>query len=183
VLSLGLDISSTSTGVVFMNDISLVPIDVAVLVPPPGLTYVERADWQANKLLGMLDEHGWPDRIMIEGYSLGSTNGAEPLITVGGIIRYILYMASGEMVCWMDVAPMRLKKYAHAKLKQDMKLAVFKRWGFEHSSDDAIDGYVLAMIGVALDNTNTVGLTQAQLEVLDGLANPKPKAKKTKKAV
>jgi hypothetical protein len=34
-----------------------------------------------------------------------------------------------------------------------------------------------------LDNTNTVGLTQAQLEVLDGLANPKPKAKKTKKAV
>lgn len=179
MLSLGLDISSTSTGVVLLNDISLQPVHQGLWSPPPGLSYVERGDWQANKLLALMEKHE-VTRIMIEGYSLGSTNGAEPLITVGAIMRYVLHL-SGHT--WTDVAPTRLKKYAHAKLKQDMKLAVYKRWEFEHSSDDVIDAYVLAHIGIALDSEPLVPATVPQREVLDALANPAPKKRNsTKKA-
>lgn len=177
MLSLGLDISSTSTGVVLLNDISLAPVFQGIWAPPPGLSYVERGDWQANKMLALLEDHE-PDRIMIEGYSLGSTNGAEPLITVGGIMRYVLFLKG---YTWTDVAPTRLKKYAGAKLKQDMKVAVYKRWEFEHSSDDVIDAYVLSLIGVALETEPLIPVIVAQKEVLNDLANPTPKKRRSSK--
>lgn len=178
MLSLGLDISSTSTGVVLLDSTQAEPLFKDTWCPKPdGMSYVKRGDWQANALLELLAEHK-PDQIMIEGYSLGSATGAEPLITVGAILRYVLFLSG---YTWTDIAPSRLKKFAGAALKQDMKLAVYKRWKFEHSSDDVIDAYVLALIGEAVAGRERLVLLKPQLEVVADLLDPTPKKKRAKK--
>lgn len=180
MLSLGLDISSTSTGVVLLDSAHAEPVFQGLFKPEAdGLPYHVRGDQQANKLLALLEKHQ-PDRILIEGYSLGSATGAEPLITVGAILRYVLHLSG---YAWGDVAPSRLKKFAGAALKQDMKLAVFKRWGFEHSSDDVIDAYVLALIAEAMGGHHRQPLIKPQQEVVTAMSAPPAKKKrKTKKA-
>jgi crossover junction endodeoxyribonuclease RuvC len=134
VLSLGLDISSTSTGAVVLNGMGGV-IWQGLWKPPAGLDYIQRGSYQAEQMLKVLDEFP-PQIVCIEGYSLGSTHNAEPLITVGTILRYFLRQCGYD---WTVVAPTQLKKYAGAQLKQDIKLAVWKRWQFEHRSDDVVD--------------------------------------------
>jgi crossover junction endodeoxyribonuclease RuvC len=175
MISLGLDVSSTSTGALLMQDDELV-LEQEVWKPPAGVDYLQRGSWQAEKLLAMLEKYK-PDIVCIEGYSLGSTNGAEPLITVGTIIRYFLRQMGYD---WQTVAPTQLKKYAQAQLKQDIKLAVFKRWAFEHKSDDVTDAYVLARIGLGLLDGDPMALITPQKEVIETLRNPKPKKKKKK---
>lgn len=177
MLSLGLDISSTSTGVVLLNELTNEPVFQGLWRPPAGLDYLERGSWQAEKLLALLENHV-PNRVVIEGYSLGSVNGAEPLITVGTILRYFLRQSGYE---WAIAAPTQLKKFAVAATKQDIKLAVYKRWGFEHRSDDVVDAYVLAHIGIGLEGIEPLTpWIRPQTEVIDAILNPKPK-KKSKK--
>jgi crossover junction endodeoxyribonuclease RuvC len=177
MFSLGLDISSTSSGAIVLNDMGTV-LHEDVWKPPAGLDYLQRGSWQAERLMGIIEQFP-PDKVCIEGYSLGSTHNAEPLITVGTIIRYFLRQMGYE---WVVVAPTQLKKYAGAQLKQDIKLAVYKRWGYEHRSDDAVDAYVLAQIGRGL-NDMPLDLIRPQQEVLQVLLNPKPKKKVKKEAV
>jgi hypothetical protein len=123
---LGLDISSLSTGVVVLDDTDS-PAFQGTWKPPADLDYIGRGSWQAEKLLALLGTYEIT-RVAIEGYSLGSANRAEPLITVGTILRYFLRQSGFG---WTEVAPSRLKKYAGAKLKEDMKVKVFKQYGFE----------------------------------------------------
>jgi crossover junction endodeoxyribonuclease RuvC len=175
VRSLGLDISSTSTGALVMNGMGAV-LWQGLWQPPAGLDYIARGSWQAEQMIKVLEDFP-PDEICIEGYSLGSTHNAEPLMTVGTILRYFLRQLGYS---WMTVAPTQLKKYAGAQLKQDLKLAVYKRWGFEHRSDDVVDAYVLAQIARSLKD-KPADLIRPQLEVLEVLRNPKPK--KGKKSV
>jgi crossover junction endodeoxyribonuclease RuvC len=121
-------------------------------------------------MLQVLEEFP-PDKVCIEGYSLASVNRAEPLMTVGTILRYFLRQCGYD---WQIVTPSQLKKYAGAKLKQDIKLEVYKRWKFEHRSDDVVDAYVLAQIGRGLEDM-PLDLIRPQQEVLEALRNPKAK--------
>lgn len=174
-LSLGLDISSTSTGAVVLNALSLEPVFQGVWVPPKGLDYLERGSWQAERLLALTEQFDF-DKVTIEGYSLGSTNGAEPLITVGTVLRYFLRQ---EGYSWAIAAPTQVKKFAGAATKQDIKVQAYKRWGFEHRSDDVVDAYVLAHIGLGLVGaTPLVPLIRPQQEVIETILNPKIKRKK-----
>jgi crossover junction endodeoxyribonuclease RuvC len=178
MLSIGLDISSTSTGVVVLNEQSLAPVFQGLWRPPSEFDYLDRGGWQAEKLVQLMDQFKF-DRILIDGYSLGSTNAAEPLITVGTVLRYFLRQSGYE---WNIAAPSQVKKYACAAVKQDIKLQVFKRWEFEHRSDDVVDAYVLAQIGLAmtLGDALLVPLIRPQLEVVEAITNPKPKKRKKK---
>jgi crossover junction endodeoxyribonuclease RuvC len=174
MLSLGLDISSTSTGAVVLNGAGGVTWQ-GLWRPPEGLDYIARGSWQAEQMLKVIEDFP-PDIVCIEGYSLASVNGAEPLMTVGTILRYFLRQCGYD---WTIVAPSQLKKYAGAQLKQDIKLAVWKRWQFEHRSDDVVDAYVLAQIGRGLDDM-PLDLIRPQQEVIEVLKNPKPKKAKKK---
>lgn len=112
----------------------------------------------------------------VEGYSFGSKNQAHQMGEVGGIIRVVL---TTNEVPFVIVPPALVKKFAadsgNAK-KDQMRLAVYKRWGVEFSTEHETDGFVLAKIAQALHNPGSHeadGLTQKQKEVLKCL-RPSP---------
>jgi len=182
MISLGLDISSTSSGAVLLdgerNQQSKVLLQ-EVWAPPAKLKldYLDRGSWQAERLLALLEKFT-PGEICIEGYSLNSKFGQESLITVGTVIRYFLRQSGYR---WHEVAPTRLKKYMGAGTKkEDMKLAVYKRYGFEHASNDVVDGYALAQIGLGIHSCAFKDLTVPQAEVVSALCAP-PVIKKSRK--
>lgn len=164
---LGLDVSSLSTGALLMPPGGKEPW-AELWTPPAKLDYLDRGSYQAERLLRLIEALR-PKLVAIEGYSLGSTNGAEPLITVGTIIRYFLRQSG---VPFVDVAPSRLKKFVGAQKKEEIRLAVYKRWGYEHESNDVLDAYVLARIAQGLLGYGAPH-TKPQLEVLAGLSSPK----------
>lgn len=86
-----------------------------------------------------------PVKIAIEGFGFATQQG----IQLGGYgwgIRCKLYEMGLQ---YIEVAPTALKKFTGAKgnAKKDIiRLEVYKRWGFEHASDNVVDAYVLAQI-------------------------------------
>lgn len=56
---------------------------------------------------------------------------------------------------YIDVSPSQVKKFATGKgnaKKDDMVLPIYKRWGFEHPSDNVRDAFVLAHIARAVND-------------------------------
>lgn len=91
---------------------------------------------------------------------------------------------------YSDVAPTAVKKFATGKgntKKDEMVLPIFKRWGFEHSSDNVRDAFVLAQIALTLTGKMAIQITKTQWEVLEAIRNPaanmtKSKASKSRKS-
>lgn len=104
------------------------------------------------------------DFVAIEGFGYASQKG----FLLGGIgwgIRIELYRRG---IPYVDVAPSLLKKFAGAKgnaKKEQVVLEVYKRWGFEHDSNNVTDAYVLAQIARA--RGTGIELTKFQKDVLD----------------
>lgn len=107
---------------------------------------VERAQW----LAGWVCARTLPgDLVAIEGYGYGGP-GLAVLVELGALIRARLL---DRGVRFIDVAPAALKKFACGKgnaKKDEVRLAVYKRWGFEHASNDAVDAYALAKVAEAV---------------------------------
>lgn len=103
--------------------------------------------------------------ICIEGFSYGSRGaGVSTQYGVGWLIRSDLFR-SGQN--YYEVSPSSVKKFATGKgntKKDEMVLPIYKKWGFEHSSDNVRDAYVLAKIAQALHSD--VELTAYQKEAL-----------------
>jgi len=112
------------------------------------------------------------DIVAIEGFGFASQSG----FLLGGIgwgIRIKLYEWGFD---YIEVAPSALKKFAGAKgnaKKDELSVDIFKRWGFEHKSDNVRDAYVLAQIARAYHGL--MDLTKFQQEVIDAIRNPAPK--------
>ena len=105
-----------------------------------------------EKILQRLDAK---DKIMIEGFSYGSRGrGIDFQFGLGHHVRNELYKFGFD---YEIVTPGQLKKFATGKgnaSKDNMILPIYKKWGFEHESDNVRDAFVLAKIGQAL-NENT----------------------------
>jgi crossover junction endodeoxyribonuclease RuvC len=105
------------------------------------------------------------DGIAIEGYSFGSPYRAHQLGELGGGIRMWLWQCATP---YIDVAPPTLKKFAtgsgRAK-KDELRLAVWKRWGKEFKTEHEVDAFVLAKIAEAVFG-DPGPLTQFQSEVV-----------------
>lgn len=158
---LGLDCSSTSTGAVLLGD----DTDYATAwQPDPNkklkMDVTDRAIWIASKLAELLADEK-PDIVVIEEYGFASQSLA-PQAEVKGVLLMVLRQMGFS---WVLVSPNALKKFVGAKQKEDVKLNVFKRWGFEHKSNDAVDAYVLARIGLCLAGLRSAE-TVPQKEVL-----------------
>lgn len=108
------------------------------------------------------------DVIAIEGFSYGSRGrGVSFQFGYGYAVRIALYM---EGIPFLIVTPSQVKKYATGKgnsSKDNMILPIFKKWGFEHDSDNVRDAYVLAQIASATRLKRD--LTQFQQEIIDDL--------------
>lgn len=105
------------------------------------------------------------DKVLIEGFSFGSKGaGVSKMYGLGWTFRIRLVE---EMFKWQEVAPTALKKFASNKgnaKKEDLVLPVYKKWGFESSSNDIIDAYILARMAWSMYNTD--GLLEYEKEVL-----------------
>ena len=88
-----------------------------------------------------------PQRVVIESYAYGNRYTLVTLVEVGTVVREVLW---GMSVPWYEVPPSVLKMFTTGKgsaKKQDMKVAVKARWGFESPSDDITDAFALARMG------------------------------------
>lgn len=120
------------------------------------------------------------DIICIEGFGFSS----QQAIQLGGIgwgIRIALFRRG---ISYTEVSPAAVKKFATGKgnaKKDEMVLPIYRKWGFEHSSDNVRDAFVLAHIARALSPNVEMRVTKEQLEVLQAIKNPPEKKPKRKK--
>jgi len=108
------------------------------------------------------------DVICVEGFSYGSRGrGMSFQFGLGHAIRNELYK---NEVGYTIVTPSQLKKFATGKgntSKDNMILPIYKRWGYEHDSDNVRDAYILAQIARAIDGRGE--LVKYQKEVIKEL--------------
>lgn len=117
------------------------------------------------------------DIVCIEGFGFAS----QQAIQLGGIgwgIRMALYRCN---IPFIEASPSQLKKFATGKgntPKDGMAVPIFKRWGFEHKSNNVTDAFVLAQIALTLKSDMAIQITQSQSEVQQAIKNPPEKKKK-----
>ncbi len=116
----------------------------------------EWGEQQFKKLKGIerVDSFlGWTDEIMteykpelvcIEGYGFGNKHTLATLVEIGTAIRLAIHAHGCQ---YIEVPPPTLKKFATGKgnaQKDQIMLAVYKKWGFEAATNNIADAYVLA---------------------------------------
>ena len=151
-LSLGIDLSINATGLVLLDGRDEGPhaiFEQEIKMTGEGIAKKHAI---VEQIIGEIES--WePDRIVVEGYSLGKNmNSTIPLVEVGALLRYALY-ASGRR--WMDPNAPQLKKFATGKgnsPKDVVMMHVLKRWGHESKTNNTADAYVLACMGLAHAN-------------------------------
>jgi crossover junction endodeoxyribonuclease RuvC len=97
------------------------------------------------------------DQITIEGFSFGSKGqGVSFQYGLGWIIRFFLYERGYE---YTEIPPTSVKKFATGKgtaKKDNMVLPIYKKWGFEHTSDNVRDAFILAMMAKGMNDTSNL---------------------------
>ena len=108
------------------------------------------------------------DVICIEGFSYGSKGrGLSFQFGLGHAIRNAMF---SNKIDFTVVAPGQLKKFATGKgnsSKDNMILPIYKRWGYEHDSDNVRDAFILAQIARGLHGHED--LVKYQEEVIKNL--------------
>lgn len=108
------------------------------------------------------------DKVLIEGFSYGSKGKAVDFqYGLGWTIRASLYI---NKIGYLDIPPKTLKKFVTGNGnsgKGAMVLPTYKKWGFEHKSDNVIDAYGLARIGWSMYHHEN--LTNYEKDVLSKL--------------
>jgi Holliday junction resolvasome RuvABC endonuclease subunit len=175
MLSLGLDMSCSASGVVLLtHDDAKKPIVLHhEVIKYPKLTGVARAQAIVLHVMELVHGKGLRqdiDRIVIEGYSLGKfASSTIPLVELGGLLRFMLKL---DGYPWLDPRAVQVKKFGsgsgNAK-KNMMVMSVYKRWGFEAKDDNEADAYVCACIGL-LHAGKLTGSTQDMQKIVGELA-------------
>lgn len=178
-LAIGIDASLTSTGLVALG-VETGECASAVTLEPSttGVLRLAQIRDQLRTWLASLEEV--IDHIAMERYGYEGVGSHQASIGEGGgIIKLELLEAFNAPVCFPSLPTSnQIKKFATGKGtggKDEMRLGVYKRWGFEHRSNDVVDAYAAAQIARAFANP-TIELIQPQREVIDAMKNP-PKKK------
>lgn len=111
-------------------------------------------------VFGMLTELDDVAHICMEGYSNASKFGREQAGELGAIVKLAIYDyfdrftdVYGDLRYPTIVQPATLKKFVTGNggaKKNNMLLAVYKKWGFETTDDNIADAYSLARIAMAI---------------------------------
>ncbi|RUS42242.1 hypothetical protein [Cohnella sp. AR92] len=171
---IGID-PSTKTGLVILDKHGEVidTMEITAKGTDPGrmIDIIEQVDFQLD--------HG--DQAAIEGFAYGAKGRAVDIqYGIGWGLRMRLFDGNTD---YIEVAPAALKKFAGAKgnaKKDELAVHIFKRWGFEHPSDNVRDAFVLAQIARAVyleRNNRPIDLTAFQSAVVAAIINPPSKKK------
>src|SRR5690554_4695228 len=160
---MGLDLSLTSTGLVIVTPDETV-LSRAIKSKSKGEERLLHIKEQINN---ELTEY-CPDLVVLEGYAFMANGRITGLAELGGVIKAELHTRKQKVIV---VPPARVKKFVCGKgnaKKDEVRLWAFKRWAFEAKSNDEVDAYVLAQIGLAYLGVPVVQ-NKAQQEVIDDL--------------
>lgn len=112
--------------------------------------------------------------ILIEGYAFGARGrGIISLGELGGVARLVIYQAG---IPFIEIAPTQLKKFCTGKgnaRKEEVLVAVLKRFGDIRSNDEAD---ALGLLQMALNHYKLPGaieVPQLNKSVLQGISWPK----------
>lgn len=144
----GVDPSIRNTGIVTLSNDGNV-VEAIAVTPSLCSSLAARAEYIANAgvFAGRV--------VMIEQPAAHGGGGAfERSVIVGAI----MYKAHKNSAIVLYVNPMHVKQFVLGKLKRgemgkdNVRLAVYKRWGFEHESNDVVDAFALAKMAHAWKN-------------------------------
>ena len=146
MISLGLDLSLTGTGVVLLGRDDRP--EWKHISTPAKMKLEERF----YKILCGIDSYAdVADVIVIESPAMQAQGQAlTKIFGLNAVVRYDLWEDDKK---WVDVAPTSLKKFVTGNgraSKADMIEAVAERWGFHADNDDIADAYGLAVYGIHL---------------------------------
>lgn len=171
MVSMGIDPSVTCTGLVVLRENKEGNPELLLEEEIKGgkLKGMERVQFIVTRVMERIHEIK-PDKIVIEGYSLGKNmNSTIPLVELGGLLRFMMYL---DGLSWLDPRATQLKQFVLGKgagHKDQIMMMVLKRWGHESLSNDTADAYVLACMGLGHSN-RLHGMTQDQRKIVGGLA-------------
>jgi crossover junction endodeoxyribonuclease RuvC len=127
---------------------------------PKQNTGIERLLSIYQHLFNLFTETRDVAHICMEGYSNASKFGREQAGELGAIVKLAIYdffdrfdNGHGDLRYPTIVKPSSLKKFTTgngAAKKNNMLLAVYKKWGFETSDDNLADAYSLAQLARTL---------------------------------
>lgn len=171
---------STKTGFVELDDSGAV-IQKKEIILKNGIKSTEKEIQEyARNIVSLIPSGSF---VCIEDFSFGSQGQAvSTQYGVGFALRFALIDAG---LVFKKPTPSQLKKFATGKgntKKDEMVLPIYRGWGFEHSSDNVRDAFVLAHIarGLKVQDSEALGneFHNYQLEVLRLIETPAVKVKK-----
>jgi crossover junction endodeoxyribonuclease RuvC len=148
--SFGIDLSCSATGIVILRE-NTTPVPELLLETEikPKTTGMVRARAVVTEIMELIHSVN-PDRIVVEGYSLGKNPSSTiPLVEIGGLLRFMLFL---DGLAWFDPRASEVKKFVTGKgnvQKDQMMMWVLKRWAHTSLSNNTADGYGLAAMGLA----------------------------------
>lgn len=139
----GLDIS-THTGIYLLS----ADLERGTLLDFPKLKGMQRVEAFQHRIDDLLQT--WkPELAVVEQYAHHhNVSSFIKVVEVGTVIRLALHR---HKIPWVTVTPTTLKLwvtgYGGGK-KDRMKTAIKEKWGFSSPSDDIVDAYALARMGL-----------------------------------
>ena len=137
---MGID-PSTKTGVVVLDNDRNELLTASLCTNES--TGIERASSISRQVIRIV-KNFLPSVVIIEGYAYANSGSLVILAEIGTLIRWRIWM---EGVPYLEVAPSTMKKFITGKgntMKDQVRLSVYKRWQFEHESNDVVDAYAIA---------------------------------------
>ena len=145
---LGLDLSLTSTGYCLMNQEG--GILASGKLTPKKLSGIERLKFIEENLSSMVISHAVSE-VFLEGYAFAAHMAyAHEIGELTGVIKLMLHRNG---VPFRSVGPTTLKKFVTGRgnaKKNEMLLAIYKKWCIEFKDDNEADAYALARYGMGL---------------------------------
>jgi len=138
---------STKTGVVVLQGDEIIE---ATVCSHESENTIERATAISRQVKGIAKEYK-VSFIIIEDYAYHGNRGSlVTLAEIGTMIRWRLW---ADKIPYLAAAPNTVKKFvagAGNAPKDQMRLAVWKRWAFEDASMDVVDAFAMAKTAQAL---------------------------------
>jgi len=169
---MGLDIAVRHTGIIVLDNKGKLLSNGTIKTKCGDTVESEFRKYEGiSRLLNL-----WkPSICVIENYSYGSVRNLKAITMnaeLTGLIKYWVYKQGIKLYL---VAPSQLKKYVSGNGKTEkafIPMFVKKHFDIEFDSTDEVDGFVLAKIGVALQNKSEK-LTGYQKDVLEKIQEVK----------
>ena len=153
--ALGIDLSLTHTGLAILDDGKLLHRS-SIITKPKGkrpVDEIERLELIIDKIVAIIEEYT-PDIVAIEGIAFMASK-TTALAQLSGLNYLTRCELLRRKIPFIIVAPTSLKKFITDKgnaPKEEMMLAIYKRWGVTITDDNEADAYALAHVALAITN-------------------------------